>query len=45
MFGIIRTNVARIANHPIVVQVAAAAIALAVLLQPLGMPGGGGTGG
>jgi len=44
MLGIIRKNVARIVNHPIVVQVAAAAIALAFAVQPLGYPGGGGGG-
>ena len=43
MLGIIRKNVAWIVNHPIVVQVAAAAIALAFLIQPLA-PGGGGGG-
>jgi hypothetical protein len=45
MLGIIRMDVARIVSHPIVVQVAAAAIALAFVAQPLGYPGGGGTGG
>ena len=43
MLSIIRKNVARIVNHPIVVQVAAAAMALVALIQP-NVPGGGGGG-
>ncbi len=43
MLSIIRKNVAWFVNHPIVVQVAAAAMALAVLIQP-NVPGGGGGG-
>jgi len=44
-FAVIRKSVAAIAHHPILVQLAAATMALAVLIQPLGYPGGGGTGG
>ena len=45
MFAIIRKNVAAVVNHPFLVQLATAAIALAFLIQPLGMPGCGGSGG